>query len=169
MPESEKKLPDPFSKSKRKRDMLDLQDLGMSLLELSASQLAKIPIPEDLLELLEFARTLKTHEAKRRHLQYIGKKMRDIDPVQIREAMAKVKFGNAQNTAQFHAAEEWRDRLIAEGDAALQLFLKSYPAADSQQLRQLIRNAQHDIAKNKNSGAKTQLFRCLLALITENN
>ena len=96
MPESEKKLPDPFSKSKRKRDMQALQELGLTLVNLPASQLAKIPISEDLLELIRFARTLKSHEAKRRHMQYIGKKMREVDSDLIRTALAKMKFGNAK-------------------------------------------------------------------------
>lgn len=89
MPESEKSLPDPLSKSQRKQDMLDLQKLGKTLIDLPESQLAKIPLPENLLEAIHFAHTLKSHEAIRRHLQYVGKIMREIDVEAIQAALKK--------------------------------------------------------------------------------
>lgn len=96
MPISDNQEPDVFSKTQRKKDMKALQELGETLMKLPESQLAKIPLPEDLLELIHFARTLKSHEAKRRHLQYVGKKMRHIDADAIKLALAKIKFGNAR-------------------------------------------------------------------------
>jgi ribosome-associated protein len=93
MPESEKQLPDLHSKTRRKKDMLELQDLGKVLVDLSASELARIPLPPELLELIQEAHTLKTHEAKRRHLQLIGKKMRDVDVEAIRKALKNVRLG----------------------------------------------------------------------------
>jgi len=96
MPISDNKQPDEYSKTQRKKDMKALQNLGETLMNLPATQLAKIPLPEDLLELIHFARTLKSHEAKRRHLQYVGKKMRHVDCEEIILALAKIKFGNAR-------------------------------------------------------------------------
>lgn len=165
MPESEKSQRDPFSKSQRKRDMLELQKLGKTLIDLSASQLAKIPLPEPLLEAIHFAHTLKAHEAIRRHLQYIGKIMRVFDAEPIRVALKKIQFINEKRTVEFHTVEKWRDQLITGGDADLQQLLEIRPQGDRQTLRQLIRNAKHDLANHKQSGADTALFRYLRALL----
>lgn len=166
MPESEKTQPDPLSKSQRKRDMLALQELGKRLIELSETQLAKIPMPDDLLDAIKFARTLKTHESIRRQLQYIGKKMRHVDAEPILEALKKLQMNSDQNTAEFHLTEKWRTKLIASGDDALQELLDAHPDVDRQYIRQLIRKAQQDQKLGKNSGAATELFRYLRELFT---
>lgn len=96
MPLSDNTAPDEFSKTKRKNDMLALQALGKTLVELSDQQLAKISLPEKLVQAIKLAHTLKTHEAKRRHMQYIGKIMREVDPEEIKAALAQIKFTNAR-------------------------------------------------------------------------
>lgn len=166
MPESEKSLPDPHSKTQRKNEMLELQKLGKTLIDLPASQLAKISLPETLLDAIHLAHTLKSNEAIRRHLQYIGKLMRDIDAEPIRDALKKIKFANDQKTGQFHKVEEWREKLIVGDDDVLQQFLEEYPQCDRQQLRQLIRKAKHDRNNNKNTGGETALFRQLREILS---
>ena len=54
------------SKSQRKRDMVALQKLGESLLELAPEQLERLGLPEDLAEAVRFYHTLKDKEARRR-------------------------------------------------------------------------------------------------------
>jgi len=166
MPESEKQLPDPLSKSQRKRDMLELQKLGQTLIDLSASQLAQVPVPDILLDAIRLMHTLKANEAKRRHLQYIGKLMREIDVEAIHLALKKIQYSKDQQTTKFHAVEQVRDQLIAGDDKDLQQFLEQHPQADRQQLRQLIRKAKQDHKTNKNTGGATALFRYLRDLKT---
>ena len=165
MPESEKQLPDEESKSQRKREMLALQELGKILTTFTDTQLNKIPISEDLKAILRVMRTLKTHESKRRHMQYIGKKMRAVDAEAVKKAIENIQMGNAVKVNQFHEVEVWRDRLITEGDDALQVFFQAHPDADRQHLRQLIRKAQHDVRTGKNSGGSLELFRCLREIL----
>jgi ribosome-associated protein len=165
MPQAEDQLPDDESKTQRKKDMLALQDLGKTLIGLSATQLAQIPLPPELLELIRVAHTLKTHESKRRHLQYIGKRMRHVDAEEIKKALMNVQMGNARQTDQFHHVEEWRERLIEEGDKGLQELMAAYPEIDRQQVRQLIRKAQHDRKTEKKTGGELELFRFLREII----
>lgn len=82
-------IPEKISKSERKRQMLALQKIGETLVKLSDAQLAQIPLDDTLLDAVNFARSLKSHEAKRRQLQYIGKLMRHIDPAPIQAALEK--------------------------------------------------------------------------------
>ncbi|HEX2548883.1 MAG TPA: ribosome biogenesis factor YjgA [Gammaproteobacteria bacterium] len=148
------------SKSERKRQMLALQKMGEMLVTLSSSQLEKIPLDPTLARAIQEARTLTTHEAKRRQLQYIGRLMRDIDPEPIKIALDQFELKKGQSKAQLHQIERWRDRLIAEDDQVLQSFLNEFPDVDHQHLRQLIRNA-----KKGARGADTALFRYLRPVI----
>tara|TARA_R110000868_G_scaffold210193_4_gene460220 strand:- start:587 stop:865 length:279 start_codon:yes stop_codon:yes gene_type:complete len=90
MPLSDNELPDPFSKTQKKKEMIALQKLGERLVTLSESQLAKLPLSDEMLELVQYAKGLKTHESIRRHAQYIGKKMRGVDAEAIQKAMKKI-------------------------------------------------------------------------------
>ncbi len=154
-------LPERESKSKRKREMLALQKIGEILVELPAQELAKIPLSESLADAISAARSIKDHEGRRRQMQYIGRLMRHVDAQPIQEALDKYQRKDQVSKAKFHQLEKWRDKLIAEGDAALQPFIEKFPQADSQHLRQLVRNAKKDHDANKISGANTALFRYL--------
>jgi ribosome-associated protein len=167
MPKSDESPPEPFSKTQRKKDMHALQEIGKILVNLSESQLAAISLPEDLRSAINEARSLKSHESVRRQFQYIGKKMRGIDPEPIQLALKKIQSTKQVKTAHFHQIEQWRDQLIAAGDEALQKLLEVYPQANRQQLRQLIRKAQHDRANDKKTGGELELFRYLQALFVE--
>lgn len=83
--------PSPPSKSQRKRDAIALQDLGAQLVSLTAAQLNRIALPEELLEAVRTAQAISQRGGRKRQLQYIGKLMRRIDdPESIRIALATV-------------------------------------------------------------------------------
>lgn len=165
MPESEKQLPDEESRTHRKNEMLALQDLGKTLTKLTASQLDKIPISDDMKAIIRTYNTLKTNESKRRHMQYIGKKMRTVDAEAVKKAVENVQRDNAVQVEKFHDVEAWREQLILEGDVGLQKLLELYPNLDRQQARQLIRKAQHDRKQEKKTGGELELFRFLRELL----
>ena len=66
-----------------------------------------------------------------------------------------------------HRVEAWRDRLIADGDAALSDLLVEFPGADRQHLRQLARNAVEERNRNKPPHAFRELFRELRELLLQ--
>jgi ribosome-associated protein len=165
MPQSDNKLPDEISRSTIKHEMTALQKLGETLVDMSQSQLDKIPLPDALIKAITFARNLKSREAKRRQLQFIGKLMRTVEIEPIQTAIKIAQLTNRQITAQFHQAEEWRERLINEGDAAIQAFVDMYAEIDRQKLRQLTRQAQQNRKTGKNTGAEKELFRYLRDII----
>lgn len=164
MPQSEPQKPDDESKSQRKKDMLALQKMGESLIQLTEEQLATIDLPDNLLTAIQHMKSLTSNEAKRRQLQYIGKIMRQIDPESIKQALKNRELIHEKTTAKFHHIEEWRTKLLTQGDSALYVFLADYPKANRQQLRQLIRNAEQDRKNNKNTGAEKALFKYLGAV-----
>ena len=101
------------SKSALKRQMHSLQSLGQELSELSASRVAKLNLPESLQDALAEYRRTRSHEGRRRQLQFIGKLMRQTDEAPIREAVAAAKLGSAKETLALHEAERWREELLA--------------------------------------------------------
>ena len=66
------------SKSELKRDMLEIQNLGEKISQLSLKNLKKMNLSEELYNEIIKLRSFK-HEAKRRQLQYIGKILRNVD------------------------------------------------------------------------------------------
>lgn len=149
-----------LSKTKRKREMHDLQALGAALVSLSAAHLERMSLPEPLAQAVRDARRIASHEAKRRQIQYIGRLMREIDPEPIRAQLAAVEGGSAQERARHQRLEHWRARLM-EDDGALTEFARAHPAADLQQLRALIRNSRKEQAEARPPRAYRELFRAI--------
>ncbi len=112
---------DLISKTRRKKQMAELQSVGAALVELSPEQLARIDMPESLRDAIEDARRFTRHEARRRQLQYIGRIMRDIDAGPVVEQLAAVTAPSKRQTALFHVAERWRQELLADPDDARSL------------------------------------------------
>jgi ribosome-associated protein len=133
------------SKTVRKSASHDLQKLGLALAELSDARLAATAMPESLRDAIEQFRRTRTHEGRRRQLQYVGKLMRGVDDAPLREAVAEAQLGSARETLALHEAERWRAELIAD-DAALQRWITAHPDTDSQHLRSLVRAARRDAA-----------------------
>ena len=148
------------SKSQRKRDMTALQDLGESLLRLTNAELARINLPEELRQAITGSARITSHEARRRHLQYIGKLMRQVDPQPLRAAIDDATGESKQAVALMHRCERLRDALLAD-DGALGAVLAELPGADVQQLRSTIRAARREHAEGRPPRHARQLYRWL--------
>ncbi|MBD3655294.1 MULTISPECIES: ribosome biogenesis factor YjgA [Marinobacter] len=150
------------SKSQLKREMHALQELGKRMLDLDNDQLATLSISDTLHAAIVESRRIRQHEARRRHLQYIGKVIRqEADPEGLQRAVDAFDAGSEEHTRRHHLAERWRDRMLAEGDSAVTEFMEYCPAAEVQHLRNLARNARKDVEKGKNTGQSRKLFRYL--------
>ncbi len=154
------------SKTEMKNDMEDLQKLGEELVELKPAVLEKFPLPEDLFDAIKDAQRFK-NEAKRRQLQYIGKLMRSIDPEPIQAALDKLRNKHSQATATLHKLEKLRDRVVEEGDSAINDVVEKYPEADRQRLRQLFLQANRERKANKPPKASREIFQILKELENE--
>jgi ribosome-associated protein len=162
-PDCEEELPP--SKSAVKRQMLALQQLGESLLELNDKQLAQIPIAdEQLLLALRETRQIRSNSARKRHLQFIGKLMRHVDPQPIERAMAAMHQGKQKNDDAFHQLEQLREDILVAGLSGVELAIARWPEADRQQLRQLVLQHQREIQRGKPPAASRKLFRYLREL-----
>jgi ribosome-associated protein len=157
-------LPERPSKSALKRQMHDLQALGLELSELPESRVDKLELPESLRDALAEYRRTRSHEGRRRQLQFIGKLMRQADEAPIREAVAAFKLGSAKETLALHEAERWREELLADDDAITK-WLDRFPETDAQQLRSLVRSARKDAKAEAPEQRRGRSYRELFQLI----
>ena len=153
-----------ISKSQRKRDATAAQQLGKDILGLSPDAQNSIELPENLSKALNDARRIKKNSALKRQLQYIGKLMRHIDLEPIREQYLKLTNHYDKDIKALHHLEKWRDRLLAEGDKALEELINEAPDTDRQHLRQLIRQSAKETKLKKPPKSAREIFKYLKVL-----
>ena len=133
------------SKSEMKREMERLQQLGKRLTELNTGQWQTLTISDVLHAALVESKRLKNHEAKRRHMQYIGKLMRDENWELIQQQVDLLDPSSEAYGRRIGQMEKWRERLIKD-PKAMNAFIDEYPDVDRQHLRNLIRNASKEMS-----------------------
>ena len=155
-----------ISKSARKRQMHELQDLGAALVRLRADQLARIELPEELREAVADCRKMTKHEAVRRQMQLIGRIMRALDAVPIATQLAAMHAPSHRQTALFHRAEKWRDELLADAEAA-DRFALEYPGADAKRMRALAAAAREERQAEHPPKRYRELFQAINAIVQD--
>ncbi len=154
------------SKSQRKRSMHELQDLGDALVALRPDQLAAFDLPEFLLDAILLAQKIKAHEGRRRQLQYVGRLMQEVEPEPIRARLEELAAGPREDAARHRLAEEWRSKLLADGEAGLAEFVRLNPAADAAALRKLTNEARAEKAGGDKPHALRALYRAINKQLT---
>lgn len=138
------------SKTKKKKEAEELQQLGLELNKLSVPQLKRIEIPENLRTALIEGKSITSKIAGRRYRQFIGALMRDVEPEVIRLALLQAE---EKIPVEFEAAKEsrmWIDRLLTGDPAEMETLLCEFPGLERQRLKQLVQNI-----KKEKPGAKT--------------
>ena len=153
------------SRSQMKRDMTELQQLGEELAALGERVIRESGLPKDVEKALLDIKKMTKHEARRRHMQYVGKLMRTFDTGPVREIVEAAKAGHQIKTDEFRRVENLRDRLLDGDDDLLQELFDAYPG-EGQRLRQLTLGARREQAQEKPPKDSRALFR-LLRTLTE--
>jgi len=151
------------SKSELKRQSNELQKLGEQLVEAPRDRVKRVPMPEDIRDVILETQTITNHEGRRRAMQFVGKKMRTLDEEEIaaiQRAIDSWKGASKAETASLHALERRREKLLAD-DKALTVLLEENPELDVQHLRTLIRNARKEVAESKPPKAYREIFQIL--------
>ena len=156
---------DSASRTDKKRESDERQDLGVELLTLRTDLLDRLQtqghLNDQLREAMAEARRITNFEGKRRQMQYVGKLMRKLNEeavVAMRDTLNEQRMGSTRDTLALHLAEHWRDRLIQD-DNAVSEWMLAHPSTDSQQLRALVRQARKDDTTSKADVAKGLLPR----------
>lgn len=162
---------DYVSKSELKRESARQQELGEQLMALSAEQLTRLPLNSSLLNALNEAKRITSHEARRRHASYVGKLVRASDNIAIEDALTALN-----DPLRAQRLLNWLERLEQEPQNNAVIFnevLNFYPHSDRQHLRHLIRHfvggipnteSPDDNAKQKFRREKRRLHQYLREL-----
>jgi ribosome-associated protein len=153
-----------LSRTKKKRAAEALQVLGEQLVQLDDTQVGALDLPVDLKEALLAIRRFKSHGARRRQLQYIGRLMRSCDHEAIEQALQKTREQEDQNRRRFKLVERWRNDLVNGDEERLTWLLERFPTMDQEQLHQLVNCARGASTQINAKEASRKLFRFLSRL-----
>jgi ribosomal 50S subunit-associated protein YjgA (DUF615 family) len=171
--DTDEPLDDRPSKSARKRAAHEAQDLGEQLIGLRDADLDALDLPETLADAIRLARRTPSRGGGARQRQYIGKLMRDVDLDPIRAALSARSEQSARDAQAFKRIEEWRERLLTEGAAALEELERWRPGLERNVWLRHIGAAQSERARLQNTEAAgagrigtegRELFRMLRTL-----
>jgi len=151
------------SKTRRKRDAAALQSLGEALAAFSRADLAPLELPERLLQAFAELGPIRSHEARRRHCQFIGRLMRDVDPAPLQAFLEARSRPSRIEARLFKLTERWRDRMLEGGDAVLEEFVSAHPTLAPGEIVHLEETLA--AAREGRSGAARRLFRELKTLV----
>lgn len=150
-----------LSKSARKRDLEALQKLAEQMTALSDAELQRLEVDERLRSAIDLVRPMRPSGARNRQLRHCTKFMDETALADVQNYLADRQSRRLAVNRELHAIERWRDRLVNEGDKALQSLHENYAALDRQHLRQLCRDAGREKETGKPAGAGRKLFRYL--------
>ena len=147
-------------RSRNRREFSAANRWARPLCKLIAKEFDAAPLPDDVREAAAIARSINDHKALARQYQRIDKlvRLQDDDVIAAIDAfLADPHVPKTKKDAAAAELEHWCDRLIADGDEALEAWLELNPGADRQRLRTLARNARDK------SAAKRRALRDALA------
>nr|WP_321401271.1 ribosome biogenesis factor YjgA [uncultured Desulfobacter sp.] len=162
-----------LSKTKKKKMAENLQKLGEELSQLAVNQLEQLGLEPDLFKALVDAKSITSNVAARRHRQYIGTLMRQVDSESILAALEQLKaapmglYTPSPDVAS-QADQDIQvllDKLLAWDDDAMETILAADPGTDRQQLRQVIRNANKEISQKKKNSKSLQVLKEIISRI----
>jgi ribosome-associated protein len=158
------------NKTQIKKEISAIAELAEELAGLTLSQIKSFELPEMIENSLIQATAMPHKGARKRQLKYITAALRKVELEPVQERLARLKSKSAHAVREHHLAERWRDKLVADtGNDLLTELLDNYPAADSQQVRQLQRNAKKELATGKPPKSARLLYKYLKVLFEDSS
>jgi ribosome-associated protein len=117
-----------------------LMRLARRLVELPPRTLARLELPEDVLDVTERARLVRDPGPKNRALRLVRMALRDADVGAIERQLEEVHEA-PRGPAPEDDVGRWRTRLLSGAEEALNELVARHPGTDRQKLRNLVRNA----------------------------
>ncbi|WP_428241980.1 ribosome biogenesis factor YjgA [Gynuella sp.] len=156
------------SKTRMKKEMHELQEIGMKLMELNQSQLDTIPLTDELIAAITESKRITSREARRRHSQFVGRLMRKADYDAIVHGIELLDPASDAYARLHQQSERWRDRLLTGDNDELVAWFDQYPDCDRQQLRNLLRNSLKEIEQKPDSWlARKKLYQFIKAEVQQ--
>jgi ribosome-associated protein len=134
--------------------------LAKTLMALPASALGKLGLDEDLRAVVDRARAVTAHIARRRAERSLAGELRRAELGDLETRLTNVLETGAAAPRLFKLAEQWRERLIADSSAAAE-----FPGGPQPELHALVHKARRERDTGKPPGAARALFRHVHAVL----
>jgi len=152
------------SRSDRRKERKESEEtyakLARELCECSDKQLKRLDLPDLLRNCVLDARRIESPSAKDRALRLVRRELRNGDADAIIQQVERLKNPKVQATPKLEL--EWAERIVREGELALNEFIVRFPNAQRQQLTQLLRNV-----KKANGESQAKAMRLLATRLGE--
>lgn len=152
------------NKTALKRELAERSALIELATGLTDKELGRLGLAADDIAEIARVRAIKPSGARNRQLKYCVKQLAGVDLAAIDTFLNDRHSQQLEVNQAFHRLEQWRDRLIEQGDALLGEAMQEWPQLDRQQFRQLVRDARREAQQGKPAGAGRKLFRHLREL-----
>lgn len=172
-----------ISRSEKKRQFKQTEQVAMELADFSENDLKKLPCSDELKQEIRNCRGLKSGSRKRQ-IKYLAKVMR-LEPMEgIYNFLEERKGSDLKNKKKFHEAERLRDALINEAiddhdhcmeehiqwdmdwpSDEIAAVVKRYPKVDEGE----VRKAVYSYVKTRNRLHYRELFRMVKAAIDQDD
>lgn len=155
------------SKSQRKREHAALQELAEALATLPDARVRRLPLGERSREELMLLRRMPAGGARNRQVRLLAQLLLEEDLPALQAEPQAMAEKARRETARHHAAERLRDRLLQEGESALE----GHGAAEAERLRAraLLAEARHAPGSPPATAARRELYRLALSLVGESS
>ena len=151
-----------ISKTDLKKEAKELQDFARVLIKLGKKQRKELTASDELQEAFLLADKIANKpDALRRHIQYMAKVLKDEDLDALRTEHEQFTSPAKSNDKQSKQLEQLRETLLQQGDVAINSLIDLHPNLDRQKLRQLVRQANKEVSKEKPGKSYKELFQYL--------
>lgn len=149
------------SKSQRKRDHHALIELGRQLTALSDRERRQLDLPETIHAAVLAATRMRPSGARERHFRYLGNLLQKTDHEALQHQLAGLQQPSREQTARLHRAEAWRERILREGEPAIDALLIEVPVFERSRLLRLLAEARLEAGRQHPPKSARLLFRYL--------
>ena len=142
----------------------ELEEAALKLADARGEDIAALAFPEELVDALALAKSLKPSNARKRQIRLVTRIFRNLDRDHIERALRQLNEGPEEQGNLLRRCESWRIALVENGDEALGELMSLCPYLDRQQLRQLVRIARGTGNEERKARAFRELFQALKEL-----
>lgn len=135
-----------------------------SLLETRPEDVQIFDFPEELVDALALATSMKPSKARKRQVRLVTRLVRNLDSEHIERTISQLREGGEEQGRLLVRCELWRISLIETGDEALGELMGHCPDLDRQRFRQLVRVLRTAGESDRKTRAYKDLFQVLKEL-----
>ena len=136
------------SRTQKKHYAHSMVDLAHKLAEMKHSILIELPITESIIDAIVASKKIKSHIARKRHFQFIGKLLLKTDHPAVIEALEVQEKNHEAGLIRQPFLQMWQEKVLEDNELITSLY-ETHDHGDIQTLRQLVRAATKENANTK--------------------